>query len=575
MAMLCELARSPGDFDRFVRVVEAHGGRLKGRWKHCLGATNDLDPELLYRVLAALEVRTVEVRSETSRDSIELINRLADVWIPRSHDRAMSLGNALFTLVTDKGPTAGMIDMSSLLTRLGTCLPSTLGATTRRARLGRRRDGEHQRTALAMKAIGLEDEEAEMLATRALETPPTTPITETLTVVSGAMGVGKTTELERIHRVAIDAMLEDPNAQIPVFLRATEVGTSPLLTAASGQTEGLGDPSRTGVHLIIDGLDEAGIQITDLTPRIATLQAEWPNSTVIVGTRPQTTPPGLETVLVEALTPDVAEALMEGIHPRVAIRKWLRQELSEVLCRPLFAIRFALDHRQGNLAGISHGQLIGSVGWQAMDDIGDTTDDAFELLVRLACSVVDSGGLTAGQCEKPSSHTGPGRPIPPPTSSPPSKLFSTTTPMATTALEPTASQYPSHPSPSASAASSSATNSHLTIRAPTGCYPTVVPSSKPTSNSTTVHPLPTSPPFTLLLWYVGIGAGWSPRADSAPTPSQRGSLRLLPPAVARYLRLLTGISSLQAGARARTSLSTVFRRSQWTGMMRWKVRISR
>ena len=61
-------------------------------------------------------------------------------------------------------------------------------------------------------------------------------------------------------------------------------------------------------------------------------------------------------------------------------------------CRPLFAIRFALDHWQGNLAGISEGQLIGSVGQQALDDLNDTTGDAFELLVRLACSVVDSGG---------------------------------------------------------------------------------------------------------------------------------------------------------------------------------------
>ena len=392
MTQLSELARDPGDFDRFVSVVETHGGSLESRWKYCLGAAGALEPELLHRVLAALEVRTVDLRTETSRDSVELINRLADAWAPRDLGRAMNLGNALFKLLTDIGPTAGMIDLSYLQSQLSAYLPRTLGATTRRTRLGRRRDGGHRRIAMTMKAIGLDDEEADMLATRALETPPSIAPSEDLTVVSGAMGVGKTTELERIHRVAIDRRLADPNAPIPVFLQASEVANSSLVAAASVQADDLGDPSRVGVHLIIDGLDEAGVQIADLTLRIATLQADWPNSTVIVGTRPQSTPPGLETVVVEALTADAAESLMAAIHPGVASLKWLREELTEVLCRPLFAIRFALDHRQGNLAGISQGQLIGSVGRQARNDMGDTTDDAFDLLVRLACSVVDSGG---------------------------------------------------------------------------------------------------------------------------------------------------------------------------------------
>ena len=331
MTSLSELARDPGDFDRFVSVVEEHGGSIKGRWEHCLGASGDLEPELLHRVLAALELRTVDLRTVTSRDSMELVNRLADVWVPRDLERAMSLGNALFTLLTDIGPTAGMIDLGYLQSRLGAYLPGTLGAVTRRARLGRRRDGGHRRIALSMKAVGLDDEQADMLATRALATPPSIAISEALTVVSGAMGVGKTTELERMHRVAIDRALEDPNVPIPVFLRASEMANSSLLTAASGQAEGLGDPSAVGVHLIIDGLDEAGVQIVDLIARIATLQAEWPNSTVIVGTRPQSPIPGLEPVVVEALTPDAAESLMAVIHPGVAIAKWLREELTEVL----------------------------------------------------------------------------------------------------------------------------------------------------------------------------------------------------------------------------------------------------
>ncbi len=392
MTGLCDLARDPGDFDRFISVVSAHGGRLEDRWQRCRGAASGLEPELLHRVLAALEVRAVDLRTETSRDSIELVNRLADAWTPVELERVLNLGNALFRYLTDIGPAAGMIDLSHLQSRLSPYLPSTLGATTRRARLGRRRDGGHRRVVMAMKAIGLDDKEADMLATRALGTPPSITISEALTVVSGAMGVGKTTELERIHRLAIDRALADPNAPVPVFLRASEVTNSSLLAAASPHAEGLGDPSGVGVHIIIDGLDEAGGQLSDLTPGIATLQAEWPNSTVIVGTRPQPPVPGLTIVEVKALSAEAAKSLMAAIYPDVGRLNWLREELTEVLCRPLFAIRFALDRREGNLAGISQGQLVGSVGRQALRDIGDTTNEAFELLVRLARFVVDSGG---------------------------------------------------------------------------------------------------------------------------------------------------------------------------------------
>ena len=135
MRMLSGLARDPGDFDRFVSVVEAHGGRIVNRWRHCLGASGGLEPELLHRVLAALEVRAVELSTETSRDSIDLVNRLADVWVPRDLERAMSLGNALFRLVTDIGPTAGMIDLSYLQSRLRACADSSLPGGTVAARV--------------------------------------------------------------------------------------------------------------------------------------------------------------------------------------------------------------------------------------------------------------------------------------------------------------------------------------------------------------------------------------------------------------------------------------------------------
>ena len=395
MRQLCEIARSAGDLDRFVNVLEQHRGDVERRWKQCRDASRELDPEVLYRVLMSLEVHPLEVDSPTARDSVELVNRLAAAWPTHDPLRATTLANALYAHLSDAGPMAGMIDQASLQSHLGTYLPDTLGANTRRERLQRRRAAGHRRIALRLRALGLDSEQSDLLATRALAPAPSIDVSTTLVVMCGQMGVGKTTELERLYRFAVDRALDDPSAPIPVFLEAREVVDSSLSTVAKEQAQALGDPSRVGVYLIIDGLDEAGIRVADLSSHIATLQAEWPNSSVIVGTRPQSSISGQqlpEPVMVEPMTSEVAQELMAVVNPDIAEWRWFREELGEALRRPLFAIRHALDHRQGRLVGVDEGQIVASVADQALEDLGDTTDDMFDLLVRLACQAVSSGG---------------------------------------------------------------------------------------------------------------------------------------------------------------------------------------
>lgn len=395
MRQLCEIARRAGDLDRFESVVEQHQADVKKRWMQCIDAARELGREVLHRVIASLEVHSVEVDSPTARDSVELINRLADAWPIRNPVRATILADALYAHLSDAGPMAGVVDQASLQSHLGTHLPETLGANTRRARLQRQRGAGHCRTALRLEALGLDGDESDLLATGALAAEPSIAVSGPLTIVVGQMGVGKTTELERLHRLAIDRALVDPGAPIPVFLEAREIAANSLLAAAGEQAQALGDPSRNGVHLIIDGLDEAGIQVTDLNNRIASLQAEWPRSAVIVGTRPQSSqsaPRSPKPVIVEPLTSEAAQDLMTAVNPNVAELRWFREELSEILRRPLFAIRHALDHRQGRLVGIDQGQIVASVAEQALEDLGDTTDEMFDLLVSFACQIVSSGG---------------------------------------------------------------------------------------------------------------------------------------------------------------------------------------
>ena len=395
MRQLCEIARGAGDPDRFVNIVEQHRGHIEKRWEQCRGASPESDPAVLHRVLMSLEVHAVEVDSPTARDSVELINRLAGVWPTRDPVRATTLANALYVHLSDIGPMAGVVDQTSLQSHLGAYLPGTLGSNTRRERLQRRREAGHRRIARSLLALGLDSETAELLATRVLTDAPSIDASGTLTVVCGPMGVGKTTELERLHRLAVDRALEDPSAPIPVILEAREVAANSLMSIAREQAQAIGDPARVGVCMVIDGLDEAGVHVADLSSRIATMRAEWPNSSVIVGTRPQSSMTGRqlpEPVMVEPMTSEAAQELMAVVNPDVAEVRWFRDELTEILRRPLFAIRHALDHRQGRLAGIDEGQIVASVAEHALDDLGDTTDDMFDLLVSLACEIVSSGG---------------------------------------------------------------------------------------------------------------------------------------------------------------------------------------
>ncbi|MCY4110245.1 MAG: hypothetical protein OXG11_14625, partial [Chloroflexi bacterium] len=129
-----------------------------------------------------------------------------------------------------------------------------------------------------------------------------------------------------------------------------------------------------------------------LTSRIATMRAKWQPSTVLLGTRPQRLPPGLAEAKIDPLTHEDAEGLIRTIDARSPHLDWLREEIAEVLCRPLLAIQFALNQRNGRGVGMDEAQLIASVGEQALEDLDATADGLSELLVQLACRIVDSGG---------------------------------------------------------------------------------------------------------------------------------------------------------------------------------------
>lgn len=392
MTTLCKLAGVSSTVTAFQAAVTAQGGAVAKRLGHCR-RTSELDIAELHSVLAALDVLALALDDSSDRDSVEFINRLSGLWDPADAAAALDLGRALFSHVCDLGPRAGGFDLRSLQDDLRASLPATIGATSRRARLGRLKNAGKAKIATRLRLLGLDDAEAAALAVQALGEPPIA-ITDDLVVLIGTMGVGKTTELERQHQRAIDDALADTNSPIPVFVHARQLGTSSVESLVTAETEGLGDASKVGVHLIIDGLDEAGLSISDIVEQTASVAARWPNSKIVVATRPQSATPKIPMVLVEALSVESTERLMTAIYDESST--WLpsRDELTEVLRRPLFAIRYALDRREGNFVATHPANLVASVGRHALEDLDPTDHEAFGVLTRLACAIVDSGGQT-------------------------------------------------------------------------------------------------------------------------------------------------------------------------------------
>lgn len=392
MTGLCDLARAHPTLTTFLRAIDDFGGTVKARWAQCVAASGRSEADV-HRLLAALELRAVELDASSSRDSVEMVNRLAELWNPVNHAAGLALANALFEHLTAAGTNAGVVDQASLQAGLTPFVPTTLAAHTRSARLNRLKDAGLERVAMSLRAIGLADDEAKSVALTALEVPSSVAIDSDVTAVVGSMGVGKTMELERLHREAIDESLVRIDAPIPVMLHARELaGQTPQLVVAAAVV-GLGDPSGVGVHLLIDGLDEAGLTIDEACVAAGSLIGLWPNSSVVIATRPEIQQPRIPVQFVEPLSLDAAIDLMASIYPDGPSALPRREELTEVLRRPFFAIRYALDLRDGNPAGSQSAQLIRSVGEAALRDVLSASDDLFELVKSVACRIVDGGGV--------------------------------------------------------------------------------------------------------------------------------------------------------------------------------------
>jgi hypothetical protein len=157
-------------------------------------------------------------------------------------------------------------------------------------------------------------------------------------VLEGDFGSGKSVTAERIHAADVSAALADVSAPVPVYLLAKYVAGS-LADAVRKAAEGLGDPSKAGLRLVLDGLDEPGpARAAELLGEARSLVFTWPNSRVVVTARPGLKLSRDEALSYPPLSDDEASALAERLGGSRHVL-WSRSEpIRGMLRLPLFLI---------------------------------------------------------------------------------------------------------------------------------------------------------------------------------------------------------------------------------------------
>jgi hypothetical protein len=162
-----------------------------------------------------------------------------------------------------------------------------------------------------------------------------------LCVIVGDAGSGKSLTGERLPQEAVADSIGDPDAPIPVWLRARDVNYN-LTASIAKACEGIGNPQRQGVFVVIDGVDEIGSGArTVLNEARSTVEA-LPGARVVITSRPLPDFERIEeTVRLPVLSSEQSLSLIESIvQRRVTGHQW-PAAISEAIRRPFYALLLA------------------------------------------------------------------------------------------------------------------------------------------------------------------------------------------------------------------------------------------
>jgi hypothetical protein len=214
-----------------------------------------------------------------------------------------------------------------------------------------------------------------------------------LTVLVGEAGSGKSLACERYIQNAIAEASEAAGAPIPAFVEAAEVAGDLKGRAVALAAEGLGDPERQGVRLVIDGADEAGDRSPELLAEARELVRAWPNSQVLLSTRPLSAYTSIEeTIKIPALSDDDALRIVGiGAGREIAMgeRAGWPEPIKKAVEVPFFGLLIGERLRRNQDLQTSRAELLAEL---AESSIGSHEPETMALLRQLAVRSIERGG---------------------------------------------------------------------------------------------------------------------------------------------------------------------------------------
>jgi hypothetical protein len=216
-----------------------------------------------------------------------------------------------------------------------------------------------------------------------------------LIVLEGDFGSGKSVTAERIHQADVSTAMTDTAAPLPIYLVAKTVAGS-LSGAVHAAGEGLGDLRRTGLRLMLDGLDEPGpARAVELLEEARALAFTRPNSQVIATARPGLPLQPDERLVYPPLSDDEAAALAERLAPG-QWTVWSESDTVRTMLRlPLFLIVAVLRQQAGAEVPRSQGAFLEALAAAAIDRTHLRSGEAILALQSLAQLTASCGGPVA------------------------------------------------------------------------------------------------------------------------------------------------------------------------------------
>jgi hypothetical protein len=213
-----------------------------------------------------------------------------------------------------------------------------------------------------------------------------------LTVLVGEAGSGKSLACERYIQNAITVASDTAGAPVPAFVEAPEVVGS-LKSAVALAADGLGDPERQGVRLVIDGADEAGDRSPELLAEARELVRAWPDAQVLLSTRPLSAYTNIEeTVQMPALSDDDALRIVGiGAGRQIAMgeRAGWPEPVQKAVEIPFFGLLVGERLRRNQNLRTSRAELLAEL---AERSVGSQEPETMMLLRQLAVRSIERGG---------------------------------------------------------------------------------------------------------------------------------------------------------------------------------------